>query len=173
MKLKKWALIAEIVGGIAIVLSLAFVGYEIRLNNQRQVQSTTQSIVSDYSVYVSLIAEDAALACIYVRGGQDYLGMTGADRVRFSALWISILRVVEDMYYQEKAGYVDSRIWSGIDATMRESMQLPGMQQWFAQRGDWFSAEFREFLSGMIGDPTAGPALDWEDPQCHTRGSTE
>ncbi len=34
MKLEKWALIAEIIGGVAIVLSLLFVGLEIRGNTQ-------------------------------------------------------------------------------------------------------------------------------------------
>lgn len=34
MKLEKWALLAEIVGGAAIVLSLVFVGIQIRSNTQ-------------------------------------------------------------------------------------------------------------------------------------------
>ena len=48
MKLEKWALIAEIIGGIAIVLSLVFVGIEIRRNTNAAYAATYDQILADH-----------------------------------------------------------------------------------------------------------------------------
>ena len=46
MKLERWALIAEIVGGVAIVLSLIFVGLQVR-QSAEQTALNTDAIRAD------------------------------------------------------------------------------------------------------------------------------
>ena len=52
-RLKKWALISEIIGGIAVVVSLVFLILEIK-HNTRESQLNTQAI--EISVYNDLIS---------------------------------------------------------------------------------------------------------------------
>jgi hypothetical protein len=52
--LQKWALVAEIVGGIAIVLSLAFVGFQIR-QGSAQTELNTRAV--EVSAYQDLISQ--------------------------------------------------------------------------------------------------------------------
>jgi len=59
MQLKKYALIAEIVGGLAIVLSMFFVGYELHQSNKTSIQTATQAVVSDYAATLRTLSEDA------------------------------------------------------------------------------------------------------------------
>jgi hypothetical protein len=59
--------VGELAAAAAVVLSLLFVGYEIKQNNRRQVQATTQALVSQYTDKVSLLAQDAELACLYIQ----------------------------------------------------------------------------------------------------------
>jgi len=68
--------VGELIAAVAVVISLIFVGYEVRQNNERQIQATTQTMVSDYASGLLAVANDAELACIYVRGTADYLSLT-------------------------------------------------------------------------------------------------
>lgn len=169
MKLKKWALVAEIVGGITIVLSLIFVGYEIQRNSQAQIQATTQNVVSEYNATLQSLSESVELACIYARGIQDFSGLAGADQVRLSAYLLRWNRVVEDIFYLESDGAVESRIWSAIERQQREVAQLPGFQQWFSLRKHWMSPDYQAYVSELIETAGESDPLRFNDPDCQTR----
>jgi len=71
--LQKWALIAEIVGGIAIVLSLAFVGFQIRQGSEQTELNTRAVEVSAYqdlisqmnNMYLELFGDDELTETIF------------------------------------------------------------------------------------------------------------
>ena len=169
MKLEKWALIAEIVGGIAIVLSLVFVGIEIQRNSQTQIRATTQNVVSEYNTTLESLTASAELACIYARGIQDFSGLVGADQVRLSAYLLRWNRVVEDILYLESDGAVEARTWLQIDRQQREVAQLPGFQQGFSLRRHWLSPDYQTYVSGLIEAPGETEPLRFVDPDCQTR----
>ena len=70
MKLEKWALIAEIIGAVAIVVSLIFVGLEIR-NGADQTRLNTQAL--QMSAYQELIGEVNTLSRFYIQNLDDFV----------------------------------------------------------------------------------------------------
>ena len=64
MKLKKYARSAEIIGRLAVVLDLIFVGLELRQNTLMQRVTATQALVVDYENAIDTIGQDAETACI-------------------------------------------------------------------------------------------------------------
>ncbi len=52
MKLQKWALIAEILGAVAVVVSLGFVGYQLQQSNE---QAALNTRVLELAAYQQLI----------------------------------------------------------------------------------------------------------------------
>ena len=47
-KLQKWALIAEVIGAVAIVVSLIFVGFEVRQGAEAQRAATVLQLKKDW-----------------------------------------------------------------------------------------------------------------------------
>ena len=64
MKLEKYARVAEIIGGLAVVVGLIFVGLELRRNTLMQRVTTTQTLVVDYENAIDTIGQDADTSCI-------------------------------------------------------------------------------------------------------------
>ena len=83
MKLKRYALIAEIVGGLAVIVGLIFVGLELRQNTIMQKVTATQTLVVDYENAIDAIGQDTKIACIYVRGINGLENLNGIERYRF------------------------------------------------------------------------------------------
>ena len=103
-RLQQWALVAEIVGGIAIVLSLVFVGYQIRENSRSEMRAMTQSLVSGYAQTVSLLAQHEDLRCAYALGMRDFDSLTGLEAAAFAGYMMAVWRSREDIYFQHLEG---------------------------------------------------------------------
>lgn len=167
MKLERWALAAEIIGGIAIVLSLIFVGIQVRQNSDAHIQTTTESVVGEYNTTTRVLAENAELACIYVRGAQNFHELPGPERVRFSAYMLSNMKALEQMHNLMLEGAINADTWNGFEGLMIEAMQLPGIQQWWQIREHWHGIRFQNYVNAMIQDsPSQSAPVVYDDSAC-------
>ena len=66
-KLQEYALIAEIIGGIAIVCSLIFVGVQIRQNSEVSEINAYQELTSQITLINTLRVQNADFANLYWR----------------------------------------------------------------------------------------------------------
>lgn len=142
----------EVVAALAVVMSVVFVGVEIRQNSEAQIQSTTQAVVSDYIASLEKISESAEFACIYVKGAQNWLSLSGSERLRFSAFYMSMYYQLQEMHRLSADGSIDADTWSGFHSLLQETTQYPGVRQWFATRRGWFSARFQDHVDALIQD---------------------
>jgi len=115
MKLKEYALIAEIAGGVAVLVGLVFVGLELRQNTLMQRVTATQALSIDHENAVDALGKDTGTACIYVRGINGLANLSGIERYRFFVLWFHVLRAGEQLHYYSLEGMVDERIWRGYE----------------------------------------------------------
>lgn len=159
MKLKDYASIAEIIGGLAVIVGLIFVGLELRQNTLMQRVTATQTLVVDYETAIDAIGQDTETACIYVRGINSLDNLNGIERYRFYILWFHILRAAEQLHYYSLEGMVDQRIWRGFQRQLDEVVRYPGVREYWAGRHDWYSDEFQSFVDGIIA---AAPAAEPE-----------
>lgn len=82
--LQKWTAIAEIVSAAVVVVSLIYVGYEIRqssLESDADVQAELLSYSRDRRV---LVIENADLARILIEGYADQTALTPEEKLRFN-----------------------------------------------------------------------------------------
>ncbi len=152
MKLKKYARVAEIASGLAVVVGLIFVGLELRQNTLMQRVTATQTLVLDYENAVDAVGADADTACIYVRGINGLENLNGVERYRFFVLQFHLLRASEQLHFYSLEGMIDQRIWRGFERQMDEIVRYPGLQQYWQVRSDWYSDEFQAFINGLISE---------------------
>ncbi len=165
MKLEKWALVAEIVGGVAIVLSLIFVGYEVQQNNQTQVQTATQAVLREYATSSRMLSVDPDMACIYLRGNQDYEKLNDLERFRYSSHLLSLYRTIQEMHNLMQQGAMDASEWASIHSMTRDSLRRRGTRQWLETRYHWFTEEFQAYLKDSAGPP-APDFADYNPIEC-------
>ena len=166
MKLEKWALIAEIIGAFAIVVSLVFVGTEVQRSRMAQVQAGTQAVVSEFNSAVRSLAEDPELACIYVVGMQDYSSLRGSQRARFSAYHTGVNYAYQQMHSLFLQGAIDADTWTGVDRLVTDSAGVRGWRQWLSTREQWFGDVFRDYLDSKLESENSDNLVFYDDPQC-------
>lgn len=159
----------EAIAAIAVVVSVVFVGVEIRQNSEAQVRSTTQAVVSDYIGSLERLVDNPDFVCLYVAGVQDYETLSGAERLRFSAYYMSTYYQLQEMHRLAAGGSIDADTWSGFESLLRETTRYPGVRHWFSLRRDWFSTRFQDYIDGLMRDNA--PIEDYlfedeDDPAC-------
>ena len=165
LSLDSAAKVAEVVGAIAVVVGLLFVGIEIRENTIAQQFSATQTLVSEYNTAVSAI-NDREFVCIYIRAGNDFQSLSQSDKIRFSILMQPVFRTFEQLHYSDLNGTIDVNVYSGFERQFAAMMQLPGNQQYWAARRDWFGRTFQEYTDRIIAEGETVEPANFESEEC-------
>ena len=116
--------IGQLVGALAVVISLIYLAREVRSNARATRSATTRSTSDAFNRWAQQLTQHPHLTELYYRGIHDFESLEGADLARFSALMIQAFRYVEAMYYHHLEGHLDPRVWSGAEGFCATSTDI-------------------------------------------------
>jgi len=148
MKLEKWALIAEIAGGVAVVFSLIYVGFQVAQNTQAIRINTVQQSLSwilNESEHI-LLNEDLRETMRI----DDLTSLSPTDRQQHDVQRLTMLRVFEYQHFLYAEGQLDDGMWSGLKQRMMDFGSQENLRIVWDERKTWFNPRFREFMEDEI-----------------------
>ena len=146
--------ISQLVGTLAVIISLVYVAKQIRQNTNTIKLNSAQNLSHELRESLALLAADAGLSEIHLRAMQDINGLGPVEKFRFYILLNNIFRVYENAYYQYTQGTVDSGVWAGIFGNMNVTKSTSGYQAFWHERKNIFGKKFQDFYdSEVIGNP--------------------
>ena len=108
MNLAQAALIAEIIGGIAVLMTLVFLVIELRRNTDATRGATQQTQV-DSIVAVNLsIANDPELASLVTKGNENYASLTISEELQLQAYFVNYFNLWHSAYWNHHKKLLDS-----------------------------------------------------------------
>jgi hypothetical protein len=147
-RLSSWSQIAEIAGAIAVVLSLVYVGYEIRQNTVSTEAEAFREISSSLSDFSFSIGADDELTRIFDAGLLQNKEMSGQERARFSYLMNSFGHRMESSFVLYESGIIDSEQFVGVASICSIFFGLPGGKQWVEESINELKPSFLKFVRG-------------------------
>ena len=149
MTLQDWAALSDVISGAAIIVSLIYVGLQVRHGTQATRAATAQAFTDQYISVLPPLREPY-FADIYWRGLPGLDNLQGTEKVVFMSFIATFLRIFEVFYFQEKDGAFDSRVFGGWSNTFIDLFTYEGPREILEIRNHWYSAEFMEYLQGRI-----------------------
>src|SRR5438552_6322972 len=86
MNLNDLANLGQIIGALAVVISLIYVALSIRQNTNAIRAATAQSVHEHYASWYNSFAGDETLSGIAIKGLKDYGSLSEIEKARFVAL---------------------------------------------------------------------------------------
>ncbi len=160
MSLESLAYLAEIVGGIGVIASLIFVGFQIRQNAQATRAATMASVMEQWAQNYQSLSENKKLAEVVWTGAQDPNAVTGVDRWRFTMACSRFFHYWHNAYYQWTSGSLDSNTWSGQRGNMVNLLTLPGVRTVWNERKHVLPENFQTYVETEI--LTKSPDADFK-----------
>jgi len=145
MDIQDWGAIGDLVGGVAVIITLIYLALQIRQNTIAVRLSTLHDVKDTIREVNLLVAEQGDLAEILFEGFQDLDKLSGAPRARFYTWAHNLFLGYENLYHQHLGGALDPRHWSGMAQHMTDVSSVPGVQAYWADRRQWFTEEFQNY----------------------------
>jgi len=142
--------LAEIFGALAVLVSLIYVGYQVKQNTSAVRSATAQEVHNNYAVWYQNVAADAALSEISLKGLQDYSSLTDLEKIRFVSTWMAFLSYTQNAFFQYTDGLLSNHLWEGWVFVMMNLFSTPGGGEFWGERSYMFSQEFQGFVTTEI-----------------------
>lgn len=143
----------EIVSAIAVVVSLIFVGFEIR-NSSEQVAQNTETM--QISAYQDLIARIVEINAIGIEEGETIEGLVAIEDPTFeeterlnSYLWI-LFRHGDMAYFQFERGAIDDERLRSVNTPLRARLRYPKVIARWNEIEHAFVPQYRNYVRQQI-----------------------
>ena len=157
MTLQDLGAIGELIGGVAVVLSLAYVAYQVRQNSKQIEQNSRHLEASMYhadgeafSRWWCLLAQDEEVAGLWHRGvvGET---LSTVEKVRFNGLAMILFAAFENGFHQERLGAIHRHTLEISRSTLSKMLASPGVSAWWAREAHRsFTPEFVRAVESLI-----------------------
>jgi hypothetical protein len=159
MTMLEWGALGELIGGIAIIVSLIYVGIQVN-DNAGAVRSAAANDANGamQSWYLEIGSNQQASELWYgamtseaVRSNQEefqFLMMTHAAFLGF-----------QNSYLLAEEGTIDPELREALNAAILGVKDLPGMSRYWRQRRSYLHKDFVEYVNELL----TGAALDTVD----------
>lgn len=111
--LSEFAQLAEVVAALAVIISLVYVGRELRSNTAAIRAASLQSVASASAEILLTTAADSALSRIRQIGTDDITALTEAEAYRYHTLMRQVWLTFQNVYFQNELEVMDPRVWGG------------------------------------------------------------
>jgi hypothetical protein len=139
--------VAELLGALGVIISLLYLGTEVRSSSRATRQAAAQAIYTKLSTLHEGLANHPALADVWARGSKGLATLDEGERVQFSALMAAHYRLYEEMYNCKRVGDIDEWAWEGVTSQLNDVASTRGWAEWWTARGHWFSEDFQRLIN--------------------------
>ena len=150
MGLQDLANIGQVIGAIAVVVSLFYVASQIRQNTNAVRSATAQSVHENFATWYHLLAEDAEVSRIAVDGLRDYASLSEVDKARFIAIFMAFLSYSQNAFIKWREGSLSYSLWSARELLMMNLVSAPGGRAFWEERGYLFGSELRDYIDNDL-----------------------
>src|SRR6267143_6591700 len=178
MNLNDLANLGQIIGALAVVISLFYVAHQIRQNTNAVRSATAQTVHEHFAKWYHLVAADADLSRIVANGLRDYASLAEQERVRFVAAFMAFVSCSQNAFLKWRERLLEQPLWRGWELVIMNLVCAPGGKAFWRDRAFMFGDQFRRYVESDLmtrePHPDAKPMGAFTSAECRikaTRGN--
>ena len=147
--------IGEIVGALAVVMTLMYLANQSRINTQAINRAAIQATLMGRGESTRFLAGDAEVCELMWRGADHPESLDPKEWLRFFLVCGSIIRPIELAYLDYEAGRMEKELWKGQEQTIVFWFTKPGVKRWLEQYGQTLYPNFTSYVNALIREVEA------------------
>jgi len=133
--------VAEILGALGVIVTVAYLAMQIRQNSRLVASSLADSIRNGLNESTRIIASDREVARIFRTGIQERASLNENDGFQFDAL-------LTLTFYGQQQAFINDQI--DESAALEWLLTLPGVRTWWADYSFVLSGDFRDYVNRLL-----------------------
>ena len=159
-KLSEISSVAEIIGAIAIVVSLIYVGIQVSDSTLAVRSATANETAAAISAWYSDVGTSPQASEVFLTGISRPEDLTVAETAQFIYLLHGLMLQYQAAFYVAEEGTLDRELQQSIVNTLQGTREQPGFLLYWQQRGDLFEPRFKAFVDDLIANGTTNTNLE-------------
>src|SRR5262245_55152623 len=159
--LEYWALVAEIVGGLAVVISVIYLAMQISENTRVLRSQAHYNALSLAQRPFEMAIENESLSKILNVCFTTPEKLSDEEWIRGSDYLFMEMNAREYLYYQNRDGSIPKQLWVGADASFKQMLATKaGYSRFWTEWDTAFDEPFRSYvIREFAKKPLPSPAL--------------
>jgi hypothetical protein len=141
--------ISQLVGSIAVVLSVLYLGLQVHRSTRVARLATQDAAAAALRDVTKPFMENAEVERIWRIGLEDLNALSTEDRARFFHAAYQFLKAFETIHFHYVYGLMDRQLWEGWHGLLRHYVAAPGIAHYWKLRPEVFSERFRKFVDAL------------------------
>jgi hypothetical protein len=147
MNLQTIVAIAEIVSALSVALTVIVLIVSIRQSTKSQKALAVESLAAAITAINVPAMQSPVLGSALAKVTSDWNSASREERIMAHYFLFSFFKLLENAWYQRKAGILDEAQWVGWETMLRKYYHAEGVQRtWWPARKNAYSPEFQKFL---------------------------
>ncbi|MDH3440784.1 MAG: hypothetical protein OEM63_08540 [Gammaproteobacteria bacterium] len=153
MNLKKSALLAEIFGGVGIIVSILYLGYEVSENTKNTRISNHLALQDMNSEFAALQLVNPELVEIVLKGSSDLTSLSDVERNQFELFTNQAFNVWETAFLMQVDDVLPEGTWDLWNVGYCDYMNRPGFRAiWSAGQSKSFTILFGDIVNACFSE---------------------
>jgi hypothetical protein len=148
--------LGDFIGGIGVVITLAYLAVQIRHSSRVTALTSSHSITSSIAGFYERIAQDPELHSLWIRAMESPESLDNAEMDRFDRLITTLFTRCLDAH---RHGELDPRIADRFDNTVRHYLRIAAVEGWW-KRAETYLHSIDPELTAYIEDQRKIAGLD-------------
>ena len=150
--LSDWANVAEIGAATGVVISLIFVGLELRSNTEATQAATREAINQKDMAYLSLRLDSSVLATAHAKQDNGEALSPLEESQLIHEEYVNFI-AFEHSFYQYRKGVLEAEEWSRHENIVRLQIERSSQaQEMWKRKRRTFNRPFQELVDSFISD---------------------
>lgn len=149
-RIQKISIITEIVGTVAIVISLIFVGIQFTENTKATKSATAASTVATISSWYSDMGNNQQSSSLFYNFMATPDSLASEERFQVIIILHGLFLTFQNSYYLSLEGTLDTRIAESITKAVVGVKNQPGFRLFWKLRRELFFPEFQKHIDEIV-----------------------
>ena len=135
--------IGELIGAVAVILTLLYLAAQIRQNTRSNQTAAIQMMSAQNAEWLTLLSQPGGAAKLfYMESSVGLNELSDEDSSRYVSLIIHMCRLYDTQYHLYKLDAIPEELWASSLVSLRRTMESRAAQQSWMLTKDLFTTSF-------------------------------
>ena len=144
MTIQDWGAIGELLGSIAVLVTLIYLATQVRIARRTIATSAIAELHRAFSSVNQQVIGSEEVALIYSRGLKDPASLSESERIRFGMLVREALNGYFDLFRQYQNGEIDKRTFERFGFAVY--VCIPGIAQFLESTAETLEPDLQSYI---------------------------
>lgn len=142
--------LVTVIGVLAAVFSLVFVGVQLRILQSSNEASALQNMVSTMVQINAATIEDKTVAEMWIKGNANLQDLDPADFRRFHLIAATEMTFYQNLWHQQRDQGTGQTMWRSLEKGLIQELDTPGRGKWWNLKKLDYDDDFRLYVDGLV-----------------------